>query len=85
MLNEQQSLKGSLNSKSSLKAGEVCPRGPQGPKGPPGPQGPKGDDPLYSFTIEGKDLYLETEEELDDVSFEINSNGELEVIVDDKS
>lgn len=85
MLNEKQSLTGKLYNTSSLSGGEVYPRGPQGPQGPPGPQGPKGDDPLYSFTIEGKDLYLETEEELDDVSFEINSNGELEVIVDDKS
>lgn len=85
MISDTQSLRGKISDTQSIEGYNIYPRGPQGPPGPTGPQGPQGDEPMYSFTIEDGYLYLESEETLDEVTYQINTNGELEVIIYDQS
>ena len=57
--------------------------GPQGPEGPQGPVGPKGDCNFATFDVDESDgiLYMNKPDELTEIDFDINNNGELEVIL----
>lgn len=50
-----------------------------GDKGDKGDKGDTGITSLYAFSLENGNLYIETQEDITENSFVINSRGEMEV------